>query len=888
MTQDDESGELIYAQNALTYLERGYSPIPLPAGKKWPPEDGYTGKTGKDATRDEVREWSVDRPDANIALRLPDTVIAIDVDAIDLKTGSPKSGVETLKLAIADLGPLPILGRSTASRITPGHGHYLFRVPAGTTFVQNLDKLYGPNVDIIQRGHRYLVAPPSTHPDTGAPYEWVPTKNHSDIVSFPPIDRLPALPQRWLEALRHVEREDDAEGISGGDRSEYETFSPAIREMVDFHVAAEVDRTLAKLERLKSLPVGSRDEDGRGWHDGIRDHTKYLARLCNAPWSPLLPSDLIPRLRENLPHDAHKTLGEGLNMFASAVEQPDGSDLPTEIGAALVMEALPKPDPIEAAAAEPLPESDEGPVVRNPYDGRIWPALEARFGGRFRGAADVIADMAEVLAETVRRAPGVWMVWDGKRWVHDYSGAVAGGEVTSLLGAQPVLYEPAPTRSDPSATRPTAYSKALGAEAVRSADKVLAKIMTHAVVKTDATYDADPRVINTPAGLLDLETGAVTEHDPSMKVTGLTRASYRANAGHPDLSRVLSIHPREVVDHLQLVLGAALTGHSDHRITLLHGPGGNGKTTLLQALVAAMGTYGFAGRGTDLADIMAGKGHKMVTAFEGKRLVLFEELAREGHLDGATIKRLAGGGKQGGDRKYEAHREWDPTASVVINSNPLPRISESDYAIYRRLRAIPLEARIPEEKQDPMIEHRLRTEQSALEAVFAWAVEGAKRFVAAGCVLPTPKSAGDEIAASTEAWFNDFDTTGQFIEAALVPIPEDEDTEQWIPLGEIYQRFERFWSEERGQHVKPYSPARFYSELRERGVAIYDPGQAQKAKRKLTKAMLLKLHPTAADVYMPGQVVTPVKGWAFRSAPVEAVTPDDVLAAIERREEIAN
>jgi len=874
--EDDETTELVYAQNALTYLERGYSPIPLPARAKWPPLEGYTGKTGKDATIDEVREWCVDRPDANIALRLPDTVIAIDVDAT--RGGE---GVTTMVAAVNALGKLPMLGRSTASKETPGHGHYLFRVPSGTILVESLNHLFGPNVDIIQRHHRYLVAPPSIHPD-GHAYEWVPSTDYPDIVSFPPIDRLPALPQAWLEALTHVVREDDAEGIAGGDRSEYDTFSPEIRQLVDFHVASEVDRTLEKLERLKSLPEGARDEDGRGWHEGIRDHTKYLARLCNAPWSPLMPTDLIDRLKENLPHDGGKSLGEGLNMFAAAVDQPDGSDIPTDVATALMMEALPKPDPTEAAAAEPLPESDDGPVVRNPYDGRIWPALERRFGDRFRSAADVIADIAEVLQPTVRRVPGAWMAWNGERWVRDYSGAVAGIEVTSLLGAQPMLYEPAPTKGDPAAQRLTAYSKAIAAEYARPAEKVLDKLSTHSAMATEVQYDAVATVINTPDGLLDLETGEVTEHDPSMLVTGITRASYHQGVSHPDLKRVLSIHPAEVVEHLQLVLGAAITGHHDPRLTLLHGPGGNGKTTLLGALIAAIGTYGFAGRGSDLADIMAGKGHKMVAAFEGKRLVLFEELAREGQLDAATIKRLVGGGKQGGDPKYQAFREWDPTASVIINANSLPRISESDYAIYRRLRAIPMTTSVPEEKQDSTIEHRLRTERSALEAVFAWAVEGARKFIAAGCVLPPPKFAGPEVSSSTEAWVSEFDTTGQFIESCLRKISDDEDQEQWIPLQEIYERFERFWSEERGSHVKPFAPPRLYGELRDRGVAIYPPGKAPQARRKMTKSMLTKLHPTANAVLMPGQSVTPVKGWAFADAPEGPMTPDDFMKAMNR------
>lgn len=870
MTED-----LIYASHALTYLERGYSPIPLPPAAKWPPAEGYTGKAGKTADQDEVRDWCVDRPDANIALRLPEGVVSLDVDA----TRGGK-GAETMRAALEQFGPLPLLGRSTASLETRGHGHYLFRVPRGTILVESLNHLIGPNVDIIQHHHRYLVAPPSVHPD-GSTYQWVPSPKHADLVSFPPVDRLPALPESWLEALKVIEREDDAEGVAGGDRAQYETFSAEIQAQVDFHTQAEIDRTFAKLEGLKSLGEGERDEDGRGWHEGIRDHTKYLARLCNASWSPAMPQDLMTGLREHLPHDASKTLAEGLNMFVSAVEQPDGSDLPTDISAALLIEGLGGiADPTEPAA-EPEAAGDEPPSVTNPYTGEEWPDLEQVYGHRFTVAADVLSDMADALVGRVQRNRGVWMVWNGQRWEHDHTGEVTSRIVVSLLGAQNPRSEPAPTKSDPTATKHTPYTKSWVALYDQLPSYVVAKLTAQSKLTSDTDFDQDQTKINTPGGLLDLETGEVAPHDPSMMVTGITQASYRPNARHPDLDRVLSIHPDEVVEHLQLVIGAGITGHADHRLTLCHGPGGNGKTTLLGSILAALGTYGFAGRGQDLADIMAGKGHKMVAAFEGRRLVLFEELAREGHLDAATIKRLVGGGKQGGDRKYEAYREWDPTATVVINANSMPRISESDAAIYRRLRAIPLTGVVPEENQDPNIERRLRTERSALEAVFAWAVEGAQRFIAAGCVLPTPKSAGESVAKSTRVWIDEFDTTGQFIESALVPTENDDD---WIPLKEIYERFEKFWAEERGIHVKPFAPQRFYGELRDRGVNIYEPGGSQKAKRKLTQGLLAQLHTSAAQVLEIGETVTPVRGWAFRDQAEQGTSIHAMLEAIERRE----
>ncbi|WP_269303409.1 phage/plasmid primase, P4 family [Aeromicrobium sp. HA] len=863
-----ESDGLIYAKNALHYLGLGYSPLPLPARAKTPPPNGYTGTSAPMATEDEVRDWCVDRPDANIALRLPDTVVAIDVDATDGKTG-----VETMRAAVAKLGKLPLLGRSTASTETKGHGHYLFRVPAGTLLVENLNRLFGAHVDVIQHTHRYIVAPPSIHPK-GHAYEW----DSAEHPKFPAVDQLPELPHAWLAALSRVERDADDGGVKGGDRTEYETFSDSIRADVDAHTSTEVDRTLAKLEALKALPDGARDEDGRGWHDGIRDYTKYLARLCCAPWSPVLPADLIPRLEESLPHDAGKPLHEGLSMFAAAVESGDGADLPAEFGAAMLM----------AAVGERAPGADSPtvqiPTCVNRADSREWPLLERIFAPRFRRASDVQADIAAALAPQVQRVDGAWYVWTGSHWARDFGGETASRHVTSLLDAQPTLTEPKPTRADAGAVAPTPYSKAIAAEAALSAARVLAKVASHEVLVTDSTFDTEPLAINTPAGLLDLATGEVTAHDPSMLVSRIARASYRPGATHRHLDFLLGLHDPEVARYLQVVCGAALTGYADHRLTLLVGPGGNGKTTLLGALAAAMGDYAFKGTGKDLDDVTRNPTSFLVPqVFEGRRLVVFEELARGGYLDAAVLKRYVGGGIQGGAGKYESRREWAPTSSVVVNANVLPHVSEAGRSVQRRLRAIPLAGSIPDGAQDPTIEDAMRTDPACLEAVFVWAVEGARAFIANGCVIPPPADACEPVAAATEEWFGTSDTVGRFVDETLEEVA---DTDRWIPLSEIRARFEEFWAEEHGTRDRQMRPTDFYRELRENhGVEIYGgASSAKNARRPMTRALLDRLDPSAGTILAEGEKAVPVFGWRFRDGRPAALKVRDVVAALSGRD----
>ncbi len=68
-----------YADAADNYGQRGWTPIPLPPGSKFPPPPGTTGAAPlPDAAM--VAEWKSTRPDANVALRLPEGVVGLDVD----------------------------------------------------------------------------------------------------------------------------------------------------------------------------------------------------------------------------------------------------------------------------------------------------------------------------------------------------------------------------------------------------------------------------------------------------------------------------------------------------------------------------------------------------------------------------------------------------------------------------------------------------------------------------------------------------------------------------------------------------------------------------------------------------------------------------------------
>jgi hypothetical protein len=126
----------------------------------------------------------------NIGIRMPDDVIGLDVDA---QYGN-KRGDQTLAEHEAKLGKLPATYISTSRPGTPS-GIRFYRVPPGT----RLRGQIRPDIEIIQRHHRYAVVWPSIHPE-GRPYLLIDPDGN--ITTTPPRkEELPFLPAAWIEYL---------------------------------------------------------------------------------------------------------------------------------------------------------------------------------------------------------------------------------------------------------------------------------------------------------------------------------------------------------------------------------------------------------------------------------------------------------------------------------------------------------------------------------------------------------------------------------------------------------------------------------------------------------------------------------------------------------------
>jgi hypothetical protein len=179
-----------YGSAARAYLEAGYSPLPLPPRKKASPPEGYTGRNGRRVDPGDVDRWITEHRSGNIGLRLSRGVVGIDVDAY--KDERHMAAWEELT---ERLGPLPD-APWCSSRDDGVSGVRLFRVPEDWEAAGKLPEAsngVSPG-EVIQWHHRYVVCPPSIHPDSGRAYRW----RSGSITN---VADLPDLPPSWLGLL---------------------------------------------------------------------------------------------------------------------------------------------------------------------------------------------------------------------------------------------------------------------------------------------------------------------------------------------------------------------------------------------------------------------------------------------------------------------------------------------------------------------------------------------------------------------------------------------------------------------------------------------------------------------------------------------------------------
>lgn len=311
------------------------------------------------------------------------------------------------------------------------------------------------------------------------------------------------------------------------------------------------------------------------------------------------------------------------------------------------------------------------------------------------------------------------------------------------------------------------------------------------MIKADQ-LDANPFDLNTPAGIVDLRSGGVRPHDPKAYCTRIAAYSpgTAREAMWSEFLDWVTGGDQSVRDYLQMVAGMAAVGEVfQEGVVMAYGPGGNGKSTLVNTVGNVLGEYAGSIAIKILTTERQNSGPALAT-MRGKRLVVAGELEENQRLSVSTLKQLASTDKLVIEEKYHAPEVVKQSHTLVLFTNHLPRVGSTDGGTWRRLTVVPFLSKVPPDKNILNYTETLTRETG--EAVMAWVVHGAVKFCANNFKIPLP----DVVAKATEEYQARENWLSNFISERCTKDPNGR-----VQSSELYAAYKE-WSQSTGDYTR--------------------------------------------------------------------------------------
>ena len=381
-----------------------------------------------------------------------------------------------------------------------------------------------------------------------------------------------------------------------------------------------------------------------------------------------------------------------------------------------------------------------------------------------------------------------WLLWDGTRWRWDETFAIE----RMAKRAVRKIREEAIALDDKAAGK--LFQFALQSESAKSIKNLVGLAQSEEGIPVMVEeLDSDPYLLNTPSGTVNLRDASIREHDRNDLITRTTGVRYNFDAKSALWDKVLSDAcggDAELARYIQCVVGYSLIGIPLERaFFFLHGPPGTAKSTLIDALHAALGGYvEEADFDTWLQKTQVGGNRGDLVRLAGARLVTSREAKPGAKWDETLLKRITGGDPLTVAAKYENEVTFRPAFSLIFAANDAPTAREDDDGFWARMRRIPITHQIPLERQDKDLKHKLREPEHA-EAILMWAIRGCAAYLSGGF----PKCAAVE--ASTTEYRAELDHYSAFLSDRTEMGPDF-----FVSRKDLRKAYEA-WSEEVGRRV---------------------------------------------------------------------------------------
>ncbi len=702
------------------------------------------------ATLDDVRQWVNDG--ANTGLRTT-RFPAVDIDCKDANLAQIIQD-----LALAQLGPAPIRTGNPPKRLllyrtTEPFGRMRLWISKGET--EHLVEILGEGQQAVMVG---------THP-SGRQYEWQGEPDSPlTLITVATATTFLDVLQNTIEnlGLGVVKREGDGRRVT--------------------HIAASNQAALRapSLESLQECVAAIPNSDAL--FPGRTDYLRvgYAIKAAAGP--------------------EHEE--EGCELFVEWAGRWDGGVTPPEqaredwrrmtggasVGWAYLCE-LARPHGFNAASYDfDLIEGAAPPAPTGSLSG----SSAVRYSDQWL-ADEVIALNRSVLRFVPQR--GTWLVWDGSRWVVD---AELLADNLILQGLRKLA--DAVVREGAKGAGRLALNLCSAARA--SAVGTVAKSNRQIVVNV-SSLDHDPYMLNTPAGLVDLRTGALSPPDSDVLATRMTAVA-PAQIPTPEWDRFLDEATggdKELMGYMQRLCGYCLTGSTiEQQVTFIFGPGENGKSVFVDVVSDILGDYAKTSATKVFSETRNDQHSTELADLAGARLVVASETDQGQRWNEARIKSISGGEKVTARFMRQDNFTYVPQCKLVFTGNHQPELRDVGKAIRRRIHMVPFI--IAPAFRDNHLKDKLKKEWPG---ILAWMIAGCLEWQKDGLRPPAV------VTKASSEYFDGEDVFGAWLQDCIEITHNDDD---YITSLILYRSWQE-WANAR--HESPGSSKRLSQALVARG-----------------------------------------------------------------------
>jgi putative DNA primase/helicase len=322
---------------------------------------------------------------------------------------------------------------------------------------------------------------------------------------------------------------------------------------------------------------------------------------------------------------------------------------------------------------------------------------------------------------------GGWYIYTGKRWEPDSKKSITKRIIEHTRAAQ---QDACDILDDD--RRLKVLKWLMLSESKNKIQAVLDLMPSFDMSRRVADFDADDMSINCQNGVVDLKNGELLLHDRNrLKICAVKYVKEaKAPIFHAFLDQIMQ-GDQDKKTYIQKLLGYCLTGNIvKEEIYIAIGSGGNGKSKLFGVIDHIMNDYCITvNPKTILASQNETDNTNDIARMVGVRLILISEPQVGQKFDDSKIKRLTGGDTITARFLHKEFFEFRMTGKIILQTNHEIRVASTDNGMWRRPVIIPFTWSVPEGAVDPELETKLESES---EGIFAWVVEGGKKYLAEG------------------------------------------------------------------------------------------------------------------------------------------------------------